>query len=468
MNILTLLEQSGIQTKRVAGTHGGEWAGPCPLCGGRDRFRIWPTKGEGGAWWCRRCGRGGDCLQFLRDVRGLSFREACSFLGREPGARRPRPAATPRAETWTPRTAALPAETWREKAGDFLTRAEATLAGIPEALRWLLEERGLTASTVKAARLGWNPKDLFLDRAAWGLPEERNTKGDVKRLWLPAGLVIPSFADGGDLFRVKVRRPGKDDPRYVHVSGGSSRTWILANEAACYVVVESELDGLLLQQEARGLCGVVILGSAQARPDQEATARLRAAEVVLVALDADKAGAKEAWAWWSRHFPKARRWPVVRGKDVTEMWKAGLPIREWILAGIEPCKPVAQRVVLPVVQRSVSPVVPEDPPERGQVVPEAIEPEDPGTEPDNRTAGLLAQLDGLSLPAIPFRLRRGETVVASERFLAGLRHDIQTGPRGPRARTWALWRDLDALRGILGDPQRVQKSSAILETQPNR
>ena len=38
--------------KKQAGTRGGEYAGPCPFCGGRDRFRVQPEKG---LWWCRNC-----------------------------------------------------------------------------------------------------------------------------------------------------------------------------------------------------------------------------------------------------------------------------------------------------------------------------------------------------------------------------------------------------------------------------
>ena len=32
-----------------------EHAGPCPWCGGRDRFVVWPAR-----WWCRQCERQGD------------------------------------------------------------------------------------------------------------------------------------------------------------------------------------------------------------------------------------------------------------------------------------------------------------------------------------------------------------------------------------------------------------------------
>jgi hypothetical protein len=39
MNILDLAEKH-VDLKRVASTKGGEYAGPCPGCGGDDRFRV--------------------------------------------------------------------------------------------------------------------------------------------------------------------------------------------------------------------------------------------------------------------------------------------------------------------------------------------------------------------------------------------------------------------------------------------
>jgi hypothetical protein len=256
----------------------------------------------------------------------MSYLEARCFLDKEPS--NGRRSGNPEAREWTPKTAALPGDQWREKADAFMTWAQGILAETPDVIEWLRDERGLSGETVRTARLGLNSKDFFLDRAAWGLT------GD-KKVWLPAGLVIPTFTEDGRVLRLKIRRPGKEDPRYVFISGGSTGTMILDGGAGCYVVVESELDGLLLQQEARDLCCVVILGSASARPDEATTARLNSAEVLLVALDADAAGAKQAWTWWTRNFPMARRWPPVRGKDITDMWRVGVSARSWVVAGIK-------------------------------------------------------------------------------------------------------------------------------------
>jgi len=57
--------------QRVAATNGGEWAGPCPVCGGDDRLRAWPDPREGNPRaWCRKCGRAGDVLDWAAWVAG--------------------------------------------------------------------------------------------------------------------------------------------------------------------------------------------------------------------------------------------------------------------------------------------------------------------------------------------------------------------------------------------------------------
>jgi CHC2 zinc finger len=85
-SLLDLVERD-TTLRRVAATHGGEYAGSCPGCGGRDRFRVWPHRGR---WWCRGCNRRGDAIQFLRDFHGYSFRAAKEALGLDPS--RPPPA----------------------------------------------------------------------------------------------------------------------------------------------------------------------------------------------------------------------------------------------------------------------------------------------------------------------------------------------------------------------------------------
>jgi hypothetical protein len=101
------------------------------------------------------------------------------------------------------------------------------------------------------------------------------------------------------------------------------------------VVVESELDGMLLHQEAGDLAGVVALGNAQTRPDQAAAAALRQSRLILIALDGDAAVTREAWCWWTKHFPQARRWPPIDGNDPGDMWQKGVDLGTWVKVGIQ-------------------------------------------------------------------------------------------------------------------------------------
>lgn len=75
MDSILALIGSDTQLRRVASTNGGEYAGPCPWCGGRDRFRVWPEL-DGGCWWCRQCGRSGDTIAYLVESGRIDKREA--------------------------------------------------------------------------------------------------------------------------------------------------------------------------------------------------------------------------------------------------------------------------------------------------------------------------------------------------------------------------------------------------------
>ena len=312
-----------------------EWAGACPFCGGVDRFRALPDEGETGRYFCRGCGRQGDAIQFLRDIEGLSYPEACRRLGATPKSTGTPHTRKPAA--WEPKPAVLPGDAWTAAAARFVDYAAGQMAA-SDAGRAYAASRGLTPATVAALRIGWNPSDLYQDRAAWGLPEEINEKtGRPRRVWLPSGLVLPSRKDG-QVVAVKIRRSGwtpEDQlPKYAAVTGSAKSPMILSpGKGKPCVVVESELDAILVAQEARDLVCAFAMKTAKGKPDAEAHAILLAAPVALVALDADRAGA-EGWPWWREHYPRAKRWPVPAGKDVGDCTATPGLIRAWIIAGL--------------------------------------------------------------------------------------------------------------------------------------
>ncbi len=77
--IVEAFERCGysVSTLRRAG---GEFVGPCPACGGRDRFSLAPAKG---VFNCRGA-EGGDAIKLARHLTGEDFLDACEILtGRE-------------------------------------------------------------------------------------------------------------------------------------------------------------------------------------------------------------------------------------------------------------------------------------------------------------------------------------------------------------------------------------------------
>ena len=73
------IERRGIGSKLR--TQGKELIGPCPVCGGHDRFSINPKKR---VWNCRGCGTGGDVIDLIRHIEGVDFITACTTLAGEP------------------------------------------------------------------------------------------------------------------------------------------------------------------------------------------------------------------------------------------------------------------------------------------------------------------------------------------------------------------------------------------------
>lgn len=323
------------QYKHVAGTSGGEWHGPCPWCDGRDRFSVWPehTSGvTGGRYACRQCGKSGDAIQFLRDRDGLSYPDACRALQVEP-----RPMAgnrtAPNALSWEPRHRDMPSVLWQERAGRFVSECVALMVHGSVGLEYAVS-RGLTAETTARLRIGWNDRDRYEGRESWGLPQELKENGKSRRMWVPAGLVIPTRRKAG-LAALKVRRslwtPEDEFPKYIAVAGSVPGLALGGGDGRPVVVVESELDAVLIWQEARDLVGALALGTASGKPDTDATAYLRAAPLILVALDFDQAGIA-AFPWWRENFAQSRPWPTPEGKDVGDLIHTPGYVRAWIEA----------------------------------------------------------------------------------------------------------------------------------------
>ena len=339
MNLIDLMTADGHKPRRVATTGGGEWASGCPFCGGTDRFRIWPARGTG-AYWCRQCGESGSAVGYLIKARGIPLAEALRLLGITPGlpkmqSRRGRPCFSQ--PTFTPRKGMAPSAQWQKCAQSVVEASERFLwsdRGSP-ALAFL-RDRGLQVETIRSARLGWIPGEMFERREAWGLAPKAGDDGKSKWVWLPRGVLIPSVR-AGNILRLRIRRPDPTaDPRYPVVSGSNMSPMIMGNtDADACLILESELDAILCSQLAGDLCAVVALGSVTIRPDSETDKLLWNASTILNSLDYDAAGAAQAWKWWpSVYGSRVKRWPVPVGKDPGEAQTLGINLRTWILTGL--------------------------------------------------------------------------------------------------------------------------------------
>jgi len=104
------------------------------------------------------------------------------------------------------------------------------------------------------------------------------------------------------------------------------------NNSKAFVIVESELDLMLIHQEIGDRVNGAAMGNATNRPDPALHTHLLKADRILVSLDNDKPGEKGS-AWWLENYERAVRYKPIK-KDPGNMFKAGLSIRKWVMAGI--------------------------------------------------------------------------------------------------------------------------------------
>ena len=360
MTILELLEQDNITGNWVDSTYGRKHESQCPGCGGDDRFHVWPDQEEGGRFWCRKCGKSGNVISYLMHFRGMDYGQALALSGISPHRSLRKRSITVSQTVPKKLLNDEPGVRWRLQCRGFLEWSKNCLWGSRYIIfrSWLNKDRGLKEETIEDANLGWLPVDWYTDRKDWGLAEKAKDVGTQSQLWIPAGLVIPCFHNG-QLQRLRIRRHNITEGDRYYVLPGSSPIPMILGDGDIFIIVESELDALLLRQEAGDLVGIIALGSALIRPDEEISKLLHRAKKLMVSLDTDKAGAKESWQWWLKRFSNAIRWPVILGKDPTEAYIKGLNLRDWVKAGIiaeQPRTPIVISTTTSLKKEKESPV----------------------------------------------------------------------------------------------------------------
>ena len=317
---LLTLASSTTTLKRAAGTGGGEWKGPCPFCGGKDRFALEPNHQPEPRWLCRNCtdGKWKDPIEFGKRLwPGLKFPEICERLA---GGQLP----TGPARTFTPPpqpAAAPPDEEWQAAALAFVEACERELwaPGGARAL-FYLHKRGLTDKTIKRFRLGFHPRDE-----------------KINGHYTDRGITIPCF-NRGKIWYVKICRHN-NEPKYRNLKGSQEGIFnaemleMQPPEGGAALFCEGEFDCMLAWQELGDLLPVATLGAAGNKPDLAAWGRYFLGQrVTLVCYDLDGPGQKgaETIIEMSRFAVLA---PLPDGgtwKDISDFHQAGGDLRAWI------------------------------------------------------------------------------------------------------------------------------------------
>jgi DNA primase len=322
-----MMELAGTDT-RLHKVSTNEYAGPCPRCGGTDRFHVHLSKRPGGGWMCRQCwdprtnGKGwGDAIEYLRQIRGMSFRDARDSLqgsvGYDDRAEQSRQAH---------HSASEPPVQWQERASRLVQESIARLWGQEgEQSRAYLHSRGLTDDTIRKARLGY---------AVHTHPKTRQS--------VPC-ILFPWYGDSGTtLWRVQLRdiRAGiPRDERYFMVPGSSNAGLYLADSLNLkprrdtVVMVEGEIDALTIAQEAGDRVGVVATGSTTGARTTKWLMRLARVPNLLIAFDRESKG-DEAASYWLNNLPSNARRYRPTAHDVNEMLLQFYSVRGWIEAAI--------------------------------------------------------------------------------------------------------------------------------------
>lgn len=291
---IDLLSLVSTPLKRTANYKGGQFSGPCPMCGGDDRFNVYPAEGR---WFCRSCHPlWGDAIDLIRARDGVDFKTACTTLGINlDGSAQRQPTAAPTAppapkpsvqmstiEGWYPAYE----DEYQIAALRFIAECATNLQQSNRG-RAYLRQRGITDTIQRLYHLGYNMRNQYQQ---WG----------SQQVYLPRGIVIPWMADGF-VDRVNIRvhddeRTNRPElPKYIPAAGGISHQMFkrqhMVKPNRKIVMVETELDALMLVSLGRDhRMTPVALGSVTNGLTLANVTWLKAAEHVYIATDADFAG----------------------------------------------------------------------------------------------------------------------------------------------------------------------------------
>jgi len=321
VDILDLvLKDSNI--KKISTSHGGEYAGPCPFCGGKDRFHVQPERGR---WFCRNCHeKWGDCIEYVRKKHRTSFQEACKMLSGEEAVTSqktvPIRQKSKKKDLRKVPSILFPDAQWQNDVKKIVAQCHKKLWENTEAKRYLYG-RGITDLSIAVYKLGYNEKTQIINEH-----------------YVHEGILIPCFA-GGVLWYVKIRNIATQDKskRYRGIKGGITAAIFNAESMLGHdriIFCEGEFDAIIAAQNIE--LPAITFGGATTLPDIAMWGNFFShVNEVLAAYDNDAAGQKGVEKLRTLFGRKVKRLSLEPYSDVNEYYLSG-DFNEWLRANSFP------------------------------------------------------------------------------------------------------------------------------------
>lgn len=325
ISLLEIFKSAGSSLFYKCDTNGGEWAGPCPFCGGTDRFLVWPYRGN---YWCRQCKKGGPIRRFMVEKLGYSQQDASTYrLDIKPDV-----SFCEKQEEITE-----PSFEWMQAASNVVQLSEKALWEPRDSrgLDYLRRNRCLKDVTIQRYRLGYSSHAY-----------------EFHGIYVHAGIIIPEFHNS-DVWNIKARlfkqgSPITNTDKYATVtwSKSSSNDRYRKGMSWCFgldnitgkdylFLCEGEFDCMLLWQEAGDLVDTITLGSCSKNIPDELMILLKSYKRVFVCYDNDEGGKAGVQKVLSR-LDSAKSLAVI-GKDITDSVKMGQNMRKLVDYTIKNC-----------------------------------------------------------------------------------------------------------------------------------
>ncbi|HMW72504.1 MAG TPA: CHC2 zinc finger domain-containing protein [Cellvibrionaceae bacterium] len=250
-----------------------EHHGPCPWCGGDDRFRV-----TADYFACRQCGRKGDAIEFIKQRQNVDFIEAIKILGGDVSmgiGEKVKPAHKP-----VEQVAKLLDDNRVRKLMEAHRKLVEQSTSVSRRCMAYLLDRGITMDTVKAFSVGY---DAALLPGLWDAESGKvlqPTKDDAPYQPYQLAVSLPWFNHDGVLVAVKYRfiephiytvngreQRGKDGKGVRFTSYGPSKgnafgwqTLQGPSKVDTIFICEGEINGLSLWQAGRGVIDVLSVG----------------------------------------------------------------------------------------------------------------------------------------------------------------------------------------------------------------